>query len=80
MGGVTAATVSHHLKVLSRAGLIESPQGQFVQTVLFPRGIEFSEEEFRTDATCLLFNDLGEVVAQKEGLVALPGIEPGFED
>ena len=35
--GITPATVSHHLKILSEAGLIEcSRQGQFVHSVGSP--------------------------------------------
>ncbi len=38
--GVTPATVSHHLKILSEAGLIEcSRQGQFVHSQAVPETI-----------------------------------------
>jgi ArsR family transcriptional regulator len=41
MRGVTPATVSHHLKILSEAGLIECRrQGQFVHSQAVPGTIE----------------------------------------
>jgi ArsR family transcriptional regulator, arsenate/arsenite/antimonite-responsive transcriptional repressor len=41
MRGVTPATVSHHLKVLAEAGLIESRrQGQFVHNRVIPKTID----------------------------------------
>lgn len=41
MRGVTPATVSHHLKILSDAGLIECRrQGQFVHSRAVPKKIE----------------------------------------
>jgi ArsR family transcriptional regulator len=41
MRGVTPATVSHHLKILSEAGLIECQrQGQFVHSQAVPGTIE----------------------------------------
>jgi ArsR family transcriptional regulator len=41
MRGVTPATVSHHLKILADAGLIESRrQGQFVHNRVIPETID----------------------------------------
>jgi ArsR family transcriptional regulator, arsenate/arsenite/antimonite-responsive transcriptional repressor len=41
MRGVTPATVSHHLKILADAGLIESRrQGQFVHNRVIPNTID----------------------------------------
>jgi ArsR family transcriptional regulator len=40
MRGVTAATVSHHLKILSEAGLIACQRkGQFVYSQAVPEGL-----------------------------------------
>ncbi len=41
MRGVTPATVSHHLKVLTEAGLVECKrEGQFVRSRVVPEAIE----------------------------------------
>jgi ArsR family transcriptional regulator, arsenate/arsenite/antimonite-responsive transcriptional repressor len=41
MRGVTPATVSHHLKILADAGLVESRRhGQFVQNRVIPETID----------------------------------------
>ena len=55
-------------------------QKQRFQQVLFPEGVEYTDGDYRTTATCMLFNGLETEEAEKEDLVALPGIEPGFED
>src|SRR5581483_11274530 len=57
-----------------------SDQKHRLQQVLFPEGVTYSEGKYRTGATCLLFSGIQTSKTQKEGLVALPGIEPGFED
>ena len=53
-------------------------QKQRLQQVLFPEGVTYSEGKYRTAITCLLFSGMGAKTVKKEGLVALPGIEPGF--
>jgi hypothetical protein len=53
-------------------------QKQQLQQVQFPEGVTYSEGNYRTALTCLLFSVVGSSTAEKEGLVALPGIEPGF--
>ena len=53
-------------------------QKQRLQQVLFPEGVTYSDGKYRTSATCLLFSGMPIKAAKKEGLVALPGIEPGF--
>ncbi len=55
-----------------------SAQKQRLQQVLFPEGVTYSEGKYRTAVTCLLFSGMGTNAVKKEGLVALPGIEPGF--
>ena len=47
---IAAATVSHHLKILSHAGLIECRRhGQFVHNRVVPRTIEVYEELLARD-------------------------------
>jgi len=53
-------------------------QKQRLQQVLFPKGVQFSEGVCRTSETSLVFFDLQRERSEKECLVALPGIEPGF--
>jgi hypothetical protein len=55
-------------------------QKQRLQEVFFPRGVQFENGGYRTTETSMIFFELKEIPAQKEGMVALPGIEPGFED
>src|ERR1051325_9818265 len=53
-------------------------QKQRLQQVLFPEGVTYSEGNYRTAVTCWLFSGMPTKSLKKEGLVALPGIEPGF--
>jgi hypothetical protein len=53
---------------------------QRLQQILFPQGVAYAEGSYRTTATNPLFNLLQEEVQERKQLVALPGIEPGFED
>ncbi len=53
-------------------------QKQRLQQVLFPEGVTYSEGNYRTAATCLLFSGIETNAVKKSRLVALPGIEPGF--
>jgi hypothetical protein len=55
-------------------------QKQRLQKVIFPQGVLFPNGAYRTTATSLIFFELEETSCQKEGLVALTGIEPVFED
>jgi site-specific DNA recombinase len=55
-------------------------QKQRLQQLLFPEGVAFSDDTYRTGATSCIFFELEEVLANKEGVVALTGIEPVFED
>jgi site-specific DNA recombinase len=51
---------------------------QRLQQVLFPKGVTYVDGNYRTSATCMLFSGMQMNAIQKEDLVALPGIEPGF--
>jgi site-specific DNA recombinase len=53
-------------------------QKQRLQQVLFPKGVTYLDGVYRTSATGPMFNLLEAATQQKEELVALPGIEPGF--
>jgi hypothetical protein len=55
-------------------------QKQRLQQVFFPRGVQFQDGAYRTAETSMIFFELEEISTQKESMVALPGIEPGFED
>jgi site-specific DNA recombinase len=57
-----------------------SEQKQRLQRVLFPEGETYSEGNYRTSVTSLLFSGVATHAGKKQCLVALPGIEPGFED
>lgn len=52
--GLTPATISHHLKVLQDAGLIEcSKRGQFVHTRTLPRTVKAYSEALHEMARAL---------------------------
>ena len=53
---------------------------QRIQQVLFPHGVTYAEGIYRTTATNPMFSMLEGNLLGKGELVALPGIEPGFED
>ena len=53
---------------------------QRLQRVLLPPGIELADGDYRTQETSFLFKGLDARGDSNERLVALPGIEPGFED
>jgi hypothetical protein len=55
-------------------------QKQRLQKLIFPAGVLFAEGAYRTTATSMIFFELEEFAHTSERLVALPGIEPGFED
>ncbi len=54
-------------------------QKQRLQQVLFPRGIAYSNGQYRTAATNPMFNMLQQPTAESGQLVALTGIEPVFQ-
>ena len=53
-------------------------QKQRLQSALSPAGLSFTGTGYRTNQTSLVFYHLQQNSAEQEGLVALPGIEPGF--
>ena len=53
---------------------------QRLQQILFPQGVTYANGSYGTSATNPLFNLLQEELGEPEQMVALPGIEPGFED
>ena len=55
-------------------------QKQRLQQVLFPQGVTYKDGVYRTTATSPMFSMLEEATVGKAELVALPGIERGFED
>jgi site-specific DNA recombinase len=55
-------------------------QKQRFQQLLFPKGVQYGDGVYRTASTCLMFNHVQAGDISKDQLVALPGIEPGFED
>jgi hypothetical protein len=73
---------SENLLVNAAGAWDRSPleQKQRLQQVLFPKGVMYADGIYRTTATSLMFSMLHTIAGEKEELVALPGIEPGFED
>ncbi len=53
-------------------------QKQRLQQILFPQGVSYADGSYRITVTNPMFNLLEEEIEEKELLVALPGIEPGF--
>jgi hypothetical protein len=53
-------------------------QKQRLQQAQFPRGVQFEQGTYRTAETSMTFYELAANHSQKEGLVALTGIEPVF--
>src|ERR1700675_2733543 len=51
-------------------------QKQRLQQVLYPRGVQFEAGHYRTSETSMIFIELDAEGIEKEGLVALTGIEP----
>lgn len=52
------------------------PQKQRLQTILFPQGVTYSQESYRTAATCLLFSGLRHSKDAKARMVPASGLEP----
>ena len=55
-------------------------QRQRLQQVLFPQGVTYTNGVYRTAVTSHMFNMIEATAEENRDLVALPGIEPGFED
>ncbi len=55
-----------------------SDQKQRLQKVLFPQGVTFADEIYKTAETYLLFKLLQKSEGEKTSLATLPGIEPGL--
>jgi site-specific DNA recombinase len=53
-------------------------QKQRLQQVLFPNGVQFADGAYRTSSISMIFSRIEEDGFEKQVLVALPGIEPGF--
>ena len=49
-----------------------------LQQALFPRGVQFENGAYQTTETSMIFFRLSGEGVEKEGLVALTGIEPVF--
>ena len=78
------ATVNFGQHVLLNAARLweeaSSDQKQRLQRLFFPSGVTFADGVYRTRKTSIIFNELEELATRNEGLVALTGIEPVFED
>ena len=78
------AAVEFAQYVLLNAGRMWSESGaeqkQRLQKLIFPSSVQFEEGVYRTATTSMIFFELEDKPAYNERLVALPGIEPGFED
>ena len=55
-------------------------QKQRFEQAVFPRGVQFEDGVCRTVETSMISLELESGQVKKEGLVAVPGIEPGFPD
>ena len=55
-------------------------QKQRLQQVLFPNGVAYKDGVYRPTVTSPMFNMIQREISENGELVALPGIEPGFED
>ena len=64
--------------LLNAAKLIQcsSDQKQTFQRVLFPEGLEFNGESYRTATTCIAFSYLQEISSGESSLASRTGVEP----